>query len=662
MFPLPVGKQRGDGGVEEAHMDVYALTQLDTHVSALEGLLQEPAARLCPATAAAAADSALALLSGLQAARLQLGDGSPAAGGLAAQLHAATQRLLGALQQGLAPPTPAPPGAAERHCASAYVGISSGAAPSLGSKRRQELAQLVQGLGCSTQEWQAAQATLAQRTAAALQRQPRRGPPGQASSQSTAHACSPLDRLLAAAVHTPAWQARSGQPSALHAAVQRLLGLLRQLPPAEGPAAVPAAGSSLSAGLQARQQQAQRSNAQQAQRGHAQHAQQAQRTQQAQQAQQLAELELSEEGWAAYWMLEPLALQQALAEILQAAAAHSPGLLSAQPPRQGAIGARARPHGHQQGAQQHPEQHPEQHQVPQDLWAVLRQRPRWAATSAAAAAQPALHLAIRQTLHRWLAASGSPSVWRLLLLYLQAACGSSSGGQPGPVGQAPGQLPTHLAVLHPPSLAHAAALLLTEQPSEAGLERAVAALQAFLQHPPASEQWQQRGSQGGQATDLLAMADRQCSLADQLSAEQQLLAGQQVEKLQRQEAVWRLQLDAPGWALFCLRRLPLQRLLQLAAAEDGLPAAELAEGGQPGWQGVASEAASPQAGSVPTSAAAAAAYVALLLWPGEHCSRQVLQEALCLQLQDVSLPALRPWLEMLHRWQHMLSGWCPTGE
>ncbi len=337
-------------------------------------------------------------------------------------------------------------------------------------------------------------------------------------------------------------------------------------------------------------------------------------------------------------------------------------------------------------ARQQGQQQGQQHGVDgADVLHVVQQRPHWAASVAAAAAHPALHLAIRQTLHRWLAASGNPLVWRLLLLYLQAGrdgaswrAASSRGaaaqqaggftrqqGQPG-VGQPQVQLPPRLAVLHPPALAPMAALLLTEAPTEAGLERAVAGLQAFLQQPLEEEDAevaQQVGQGGTQTADLPGGApSQQAGLLGRLLAEQQQLAARQRATRQRHEAVWRLQLDAPEWALFCLRCLPLQQLLQMAATQEGTPAAASpgvgAEGQRIGFRAACIASRPNMEGSL----ASAAAYISLLAWPGEQRCRQVLQEALCLQLQDVSLPAVRPWLDTLLRWQGMLASWCSLAD
>lgn len=670
--------------------------QLESQVSTLECLLREPATRLCPALGAAATDSSLALLSGLQAARLALGVNSPADIGLAAQLDAATQQLLDALQQGLAPLTPVPP---PTHPSASSRGVDSGVDIDCGT-RSLELVQLVQRLGFSTQDWQATQVDLAQRTAAALQQ-----PPGSASAD--ANTCLPLDRLLRAAVHTPAWHACGGQPSELHGAVQQLLGALRQQAPA-----------CCAAALGGSQQPTHRGKAQQPAQQDPQHAQQA------------AQLELSEDGWAAYWMLEPLvgmlachalgalaaslppvpgcwgsthtltqqagllfaaslqrqaqpavpasplpalqALQQTLAEVLQ----ESSALVPAEMPSMES-GARQPGQRQQQGREQ----------PARDVASVLQQQPRWAATAGAAAEHPALHLAIRQTLHSWLAASGNPAVWRLLLLYLQAACGRagccSADGLAGPAGptgsraqhaqRGPGclphrQLPAHLAVLHPPALAHVASLLLLEPPSEAALERGVAGLQAFLQQPSTGDEQGQHGMNCGPLpAGLPGSAEQQGCLAQRQLAQRQRLADERLAAARRQEAAWQLQLDAPGWALYCLRRVPLLRLLTLVE-ETELMSVAASQGGAGEGAGcprpagpaahVCDEGATASEGT--SAAAAAAAYISLLAWPGEPHRRRVLRDALCLQLGDVDLPAVRPWLDMLLRWQRMLEGWRPV--
>lgn len=235
------------------------------------------------------------------------------------------------------------------------------------------------------------------------------------------------------------------------------------------------------------------------------------------------------------------------------------------------------------------------------LQALLGQQPHWAAVPEAVARHPALHLVARQALHEWLAASGNPEAWRLLLLLLRAArCGGTQ--QPA---QAQGQLPAGLAALYSAGLAGAAALLHAEQPTEAGLQAAVAQLQAFLA-PPAEQ-----------------------ALASALDAS--------AAAAQRQQQAWQLQLDAPAWLLACLRRLPLQHLLSLAEAG----------GAAAGGTAAAAEAA--------TGSPAAAAYAALALWPGEPRRQGVLREALQLELSDVDLPSLRPWLLALHSWQALLA-------
>ena len=116
---------------------------------------------------------------------------------------------------------------------------------------------------------------------------------------------------------------------------------------------------------------------------------------------------------------------------------------------------------------------------------------------------------------------------------------------------------------------------------------------------------------------------------------------------ERQQQVWQLLLDAPAWLLFCLHRLPLQRLLELEAATDGLDCRT-----QPEARAAADRGAAQ---------AAAAEYAALVLWPGEPRRRQVLVEALLLQLEDVDFAALRPWLEMLHSWQGLLQAAAADG-
>jgi hypothetical protein len=166
------------------------------------------------------------------------------------------QHLLHVLQQGIqAPATPA-------------AAAAPAAPPGRDSQQAAELSKLVKGLGFRTQDWQAAQASLAQRTARALQQPGRHEAPNPGAQQQPQQPPppqqQPLDRLMLAAVDTPAWQAGTGEPSLLHAAVRELLWVLRLFPLAPV--------GSLDASNQQQQQQQQ----------------------------------LSAAGWAAYWMLEPL--------------------------------------------------------------------------------------------------------------------------------------------------------------------------------------------------------------------------------------------------------------------------------------------------------------------------------------------------------------------
>ena len=259
---------------------------------------------------------------------------------------------------------------------------------------------------------------------------------------------------------------------------------------------------------------------------------------------------------------------------------------------------------------------------------LLARHPHWAATSAAAAAHPALHLAMRHTLHAWLAASGTPAVWSLLLHFLQAALDSTAAQQrQHGGGLLPGQLPAQLRLLYPPGLVGAAAALLTQQPSEAGVEGAVAHLQLYLQGPAGSE-----------AAALAAQQQQACGLEPLPDA------------AARCQAVWQLQLDAAACALFCLRRLPLRRLLQMAAAHGSDSDEDAAAGAVVRGDGAGDAATAP----VP----AAAEYIALLLWPGEPRRQQALASALQGQLAGVSLAALQPCLEQLQGWQHLLQAHC----
>ena len=254
--------------------------------------------------------------------------------------------------------------------------------------------------------------------------------------------------------------------------------------------------------------------------------------------------------------------------------------------------------------QQQQAQQAQQHDV------VLARQAHWAATVPALAQHPALHLAARQALHSWLAASGAPSVWRLLLLYLRAVrrlCAQQLRG---------GSLPPELSLLYPVHLAGCAALLHCQRPTGAGLQRLVSQLQ-------------------------LAVA---CgSSSSSVEHQQQEAAEQQV---------WQLQLDSPDWLLFALRQLPLQQLLDLAAAD----AADANKEGYHGSSAVQQAALPPDnsEGSVVATAAAAAEYAALLLWPGQPRRRAVLLEALFLQLGDVDLSMVQPWIQTLLSWQSLL--------
>ena len=260
------------------------------------------------------------------------------------------------------------------------------------------------------------------------------------------------------------------------------------------------------------------------------------------------------------------------------------------------------------------------------------------------AQHPALHLLVRQTLHSWLAASGNPAAWRLLLHFVRGVRSSSDAAQ---LLQR-GQLPVHLRVLYPPGLAAAAAMLHTQPPSEAGLCEAVRLLQRFLAAEPSD------GAGLAAATEppapAAATATEHACACD--PAAWAAAAGE------RRQQVWQLQLDAPGWLLFCLRQLPLQQLLDLAAQQAG-------EAGGPGSlaagpatpPGAAGGNSSEQQQPVLCGAAspAAARYAALTLWHGEPLHQAVLEEALQPQLGDVDLAAVGPWLQTLHSWQAMLA-------
>lgn len=354
------------------------------------------------------------------------------------------------------------------------------------------------------------------------------------------------------------------------------------------------------------------------------------------------------------------ALQQALAEVLQAA--------TQQPAA-----------GQQQGAG------PQRQQAARDgapgggsgwladTQQLLESKPHWAATTAAMAQHPALHLLARQTLHSWLAASGNPTVWRLLLHFVQAAMSGSSAAQ---LRQQQGQLPLPLRVLYPAGLAGAAALLHTQPPSEAGLRAAVELLQRFLSGE-ASQGAGPSQAAGEPTAGATAAAQPPALAAVAAAAAHHSLADDPtawaLAAAERRQQVWQLQLDCPSWLLFCLRQLPLEQLLQLAAQQAGeegrsggraagpaTPLGAAAERAQhvkppPGSQGIQQLTQQPPAASMAAASPAAARYAALALWPGEPLNQAVLQEALQLQLADVDLGAVRPWLQALHGWQAMLA-------
>lgn len=298
------------------------------------------------------------------------------------------------------------------------------------------------------------------------------------------------------------------------------------------------------------------------------------------------------------------AFQQTIAEILQAAVAQQQQQQQHEVARQELGSQVADADGSGSGGQL------------AQLQQLLQQHSHWHATPAAVARHPALHLVARQALHEWLAASGNPAAWRLLLLYMHAA----RNAWQAELQQ--GQLPAEIRVLYPAALAGVAALLHMQPPSEAGLAAAVADLDTFLQLQ------QPAGGAAGEAQPLSAVASAAATA-------------------QRQQQAWQLQLDAPGWLLFALKQLPVHYLLNLAAAASGSMATG-ADGG--------SDAAGSPTGSQPqaTASPAAAAYAAMALWPGEPRRQQVLREALLLQLEDIDLPAVRLWLEQLHSWQGML--------
>lgn len=223
--------------------------QVEGRVAALCDLMHASSARLCPAAAAAAADAALALISGLQAARQRLPPPNGQSAAAAAALERSQQRLLQVMQSSLATAPGTPPPAAEQPAAGSLAKASAAA-----SQPRAELAALVGSMGFAPSDLRAAQAALEQRTARALQP----GGADAAADATTAPPASPLEALLRQAVSMPALQPGSSTPGPLHAAAAELVWASRRFP---SPAGLP---------LHQRPQ-------------------------------------LSAEGWAAYWMLEPQA-------------------------------------------------------------------------------------------------------------------------------------------------------------------------------------------------------------------------------------------------------------------------------------------------------------------------------------------------------------------
>ena len=296
----------------------------------------------------------------------------------------------------------------------------------------------------------------------------------------------------------------------------------------------------------------------------------------------------------------PQALQQCLAEILQ-----------------GCLAPRQLPQ--QQGS------------GPPPLADLIAREPHWRAAVAAAAAHPALHLVARQTLHAWLAESGSLAVWELLVALRQAAAAAGSGADSADPGaeratEGAALLPA-LRVLHPAGPARdLAALLHVAPPSASGLVQAAALVQKT------------GAAAAAQASGLVNTAGAAAMAGNAESAGQV-------------EGVWEALLDHPRWLCYALRLLPLQRVLAAADAEAGGDCGPACEA-SPGTSGLeqAREAMLQKAASV---------LVSWAVWPHDGRRREALQRALQGQTRELDLAAVRPWLAALQGW---LDFWLPLLE
>jgi hypothetical protein len=267
------------------------------------------------------------------------------------------------------------------------------------------------------------------------------------------------------------------------------------------------------------------------------------------------EADLTPRGWAALMHLERAALDRVLAEAVAAAAA------------------------------------------PGDLRRALAARPGLDAALRAVAADAALHLAARRTLHSWFAESGGLPAWWLLAELVRRALELDAGES------ADGALPARVQALHPRPLRAAAAALLVASPSLAALPAALDAVDAGVARLIAD---------GGDADAA-------------------------------REAGWRLLLDAAPWLRLALVALPLDHAA-LAAPEGG---------------GVA-DAAGPSAGALDIDSggerAAAARLAAALMWPHSAPRRAALEAALALDFNVADAAVAERWVAALRRWRGLFSG------
>ena len=507
-------------------------------MAAVAGLLQHRALQLCPSAAAEAADAALRLLSALQATCLASRQGQ-ATSDHKHRLWEQVQlmdSITVALRQCIThlPNTPAP-GA-----------VDSAAAMTA----EDELGSLVRRLGFRSSDLEAAQLDLSFQTQAALGQRghnhhtatatlaatlavAQAAPLGAAQGRQAVQPPPALDALLTAAVATtpglPLMPPEGQQPGSggqsLLSTVQQVLCVLRQLSQQQAQLATPG-------------------------------------------------------GWESYWLLEPLALHQTLAELLQAATGGGPG---------------------------------------QSLEGLLPQQPHWAALLPAVCRQPVLHLAARQALHEWLAASGSLAAWDLLALLVQRVKGASRQEllQGGP-------LPPELRVLYCPTLWPLAALLHCEAPSPGGLVRV-----SGLLHQAAVQRGQAGCVEGGWA----------CC-----------------------REIWQLLLDCPAWLCLAVQCSRVEAALARCCRKDspGAIGLEAPQGGGPptaaaaeGGEGSAEAAAAPPTG---TAEVAAAQLLAWAMWPHGPAQRHALVAVLAGEQGggaqgDVVPGQVAPWLEQLWRWE-----------